>query len=145
VWIEIQEVMGGKAQGRQVVHLWELGGRYENTETVVAGAPRYTVGEEVVVFLQGDVGSKGVYRTLEMTQGKYHVRAAEGGMQMALRDLSEISVAKWSRRGAMRVVDPSVEKAMSVDKLRSRIKALRLTEGGRKTPTVKKLGAEVNQ
>lgn len=144
VWLEVKEVLGGKAEGRQLVHLWELGGRYADTETIVAGAPRYTVGEEVVVFLQRDGEGQDVYRTLEMTQGKYHVLENGAGREtMAVRDLSEIAVARWNRRGAMRVVEPPAEKAVSLDKLRTRIKALRLTEPGVKAPAVNKLGAEV--
>lgn len=126
VWIRVEEVIAGEPRAGDVVHVWEPGGRYEGVETVVAGAPHYEVGEEVVVFLVHDDAQPGLYRTLEMTQGKYHIlEEAQQGQTMAVRDLSDVSIVRWKKR-KMQVVHAPAQAPVSVDSLRARVRALRL-------------------
>lgn len=125
VWIRVDEVLAGVSAPNQLVHVVEPGGSYGDVQTLVAGSPHFALGEQVVVFLARDPDRLETYRTLDMTQGKYHVldEAGQSG-RMAVRDLSDVSMVRW-RRSRMQVVDPGEPKPVSVDAIRARVRALR--------------------
>jgi hypothetical protein len=128
VWIRVDEVLAGTSPS-PIVHLVEQGGRYEGVETVVSGSPRYTVGEEVVVFLTRMAGKEAIYRTLEMTQGKFRIfKDAKSGEQLMARDYSEVSVARWRKKG-LEISEASAQKPVPLDALKARVRVLRLTTG----------------
>lgn len=132
VWIGVQEVLAGTAPANGVVHLWEPGGRYNDVQTLVAGTPHYERGEEVVVFLARDTNEPGLYRTLEMTQGKYSLLPlTSGGERFAVRDMNDVSIARW-RRKRMEVGPPASEKPISLSSLVARVRELRLAPAGQK-------------
>lgn len=124
VWIAVDEVLTGAAPEGGVVHLWEPGGRAGDVETTVAGTPHYEQGEHVFVFLSQDKQERGLYRTLELTQGKYTIDTA-GGDQLAVRDMADVSIVRW-RRKRMEIGPPSTDKPINVRKLSARVRALRL-------------------
>lgn len=135
VWIKVNEVLAGDAPANGLVHLWEPGGRYGDVQTTVAGAPHYERGESVVVFLRRDPDNQGLYRTLEMSQGKYKVlpNAVDGG-RVAIRDLSDVSIVRW-RRKSMEVGPPSTQKPIALTTLSARVRELKLKpEVSKKVP-----------
>ncbi|MGF1508769.1 MAG: hypothetical protein ACFB9M_04615 [Myxococcota bacterium] len=70
----------------------EPGGETPYGRAVTHGAPRYAVGEEVVVFLER--GRGGELHTYGMALGRFQVhRDAEGGA-WAIRDLSDVVLAR---------------------------------------------------
>jgi|GEM_PF-2126741 len=125
VWLRVQEQLAGpNIQG--LVHIWEPGGSYEGTETSVSGSPNYEVGEDVVVFLRKDEANPGTYRTLEMTQGKFSlIKHSKTGEAMAVRDLSDVSLARW-RRNKLELAAPPTQKPISISNMKARVRALRL-------------------
>lgn len=126
VWIEVQEVLAGQVPEGGVVHLWEPGGRYGGVQTTVAGTPHYERDENVLVFLTQDREQPGLYRTLEMVQGKFHILPhVAGSERQAVRDMSDVAIARWRRR-RMEVGPPSQDKPMSLPTLTARVRALRL-------------------
>ncbi len=128
VWIRVDEVLAGTSVS-SVVHVVEQGGRYEGVETVVSGSPRYAVGEEVVVFLTRIAGQEIVYSTLEMTQGKFRiVKDAKSGDRLMVRDYTEVSLARWRRKG-LEISEASAPKPIRFDTLKSRVHVLRLSTG----------------
>jgi hypothetical protein len=125
VWLRVQEQLAGPTiEG--LVHIWEPGGSYEGTETSVSGTPNYEVGEDVVVFLRKDEANPGTYRTLEMTQGKFSMmKNSKTGEAMAVRDLSDVSMARW-RRNKLELVAPPTQKPITLSNMKARVRALRL-------------------
>lgn len=130
VWIRVDEVVAGQTTDK-VVHLREPGGQYEGVQTAVSGTPDYVAGEEVLVFLAKDTDQPGVYRTLQMVQGKYTVLRTDTGERMAVRDLSDVSLAKW-RRSRLEVLPAPAQKPVGVAFVKNRARALHLL-----TPTTK--------
>lgn len=132
VWISVEETLAGKAPADGVVHLWEPGGRYGDVQTLVAGTPQYERGEDVLVFLTIDKETPGLYRTLEMTQGKYSVLRRDPTSQpFAVRDFNDVSIARW-RRHRMELGPPPTEKPVNVNSLSARVRELRLAPVGHK-------------
>lgn len=130
VWIRVDELLAGAMPKAGVVHLWEPGGHCQDLETTVAGGPSYERGEEVVVFLARDAEHPDTYRTLEMTQGKYHVLPHERGAELlAVRDLSDVSLVKWRRR-RMEVLPAPEQKPVRISDLELRVRALRRVAPG---------------
>lgn len=68
---------------------WEGGGQQ------AAGLPSYRPNEEVILFLSRNGSS---YRTSNLVQGKFAVRRGVRGVPSTVgRDLSEISLVRWTR------------------------------------------------
>ncbi|MEO1227815.1 MAG: hypothetical protein AAFZ18_02845 [Myxococcota bacterium] len=90
VELEIRAWLRG--HGPRAVQLWEEGGVLpDGSRWVVDGAPRYTLGEEVVVFLERD--PQGRWLTHQMAQGKLTVLETEGGPVLR-RDLGAVSLIR---------------------------------------------------
>lgn len=125
VWLRVQEQLAGPSiEG--LIHIWEPGGSYEGTETSVSGTPNYEVGQDVVVFLRKDEAHPSTYRTLEMTQGKFTLmKSSKTGEAMAVRDLSDVSFARW-RRNKLELVEPPTQKPITIASMKARVRALRL-------------------
>ena len=123
-WIQVQEVFAGEPPASNVVHIWEPGGTYEGVQVTVAGAPHYELAEEVVVFLARDPELPDVYRTVEMTQGKYHVlpKTVERASAVAVRDFSDVAMARW-RRNRMQIVEPAAQKPVRVETMKAQVRA----------------------
>jgi len=79
-----QKLRGPEGMPDQII-LRELGGRAGETDVVAFGAPAYTVGEQVVVFLEQ--APDGAFRTYQMAMGKFRVETdPETGQASAVRD-----------------------------------------------------------
>lgn len=125
VWLRVQEQWAGPSIAG-LVHIWEPGGSYEGTETSVSGTPSYEVGEDVVVFLRKDEANPGTYRTLEMTQGKFGlIKHGKTGEATAVRDLSDVSLARW-RRNKLELAAPPTQRPISISSMKARVRSLRL-------------------
>jgi hypothetical protein len=72
--IQVEDALKGGA--RQVLTVSEPGGEIDGMHVQVAGAPRYELGEEVVVFAVGT--PLGYLRTCGWGQGKFAVRVSSG-------------------------------------------------------------------
>jgi len=112
VEVEATDVWRGSAPARVTVVI--PGGTAGRLAQRVAGAPQFTVGEEVVVFL-GRIGKGQEYRVTGLAQGKFAV-----GAQQATPDLSQTS---FVGRKAMQAGERPVE-AMPVDELERRVRAV---------------------
>jgi hypothetical protein len=126
VWIEVAERIVGDDDAR-VVHVREPGGDLPDAEVRVSGSPSYEPGEEVVVFLVRDAGARGVYRTLHMTQGKFHVQPRGKAEPLVWRDLSDVALVRWtrSRKGAeqLEIVPPAPVTPMLLSELARVVRA----------------------
>lgn len=76
--IAVHEALKGKVS--DVVQLRQLGGETDTLATWVAGMPRFTQGEEVLVFLE-DVGDGDAYVVTGMMQGKFKVVVGPDGLK----------------------------------------------------------------
>ena len=72
--VQVRTALKGGAGS--IVTISEPGGEVDGKHMQIAGAPRYTVGEEVVVFATST--PIGYLRTSGWGQGKFEVRPAEG-------------------------------------------------------------------
>ncbi len=95
--IEVDEVLAGAE--RQMITIVEPGGVAPSGIGLhVSGAPRYEVGEEVVVFAEPAIGAyaanfPAALRTASMAQGKFHVvRDQETGTVRLTRDLLGLEI-----------------------------------------------------
>jgi hypothetical protein len=112
VEVEATDVWRGSAPARVTVVI--PGGTVGHLAQRVAGAPRFTVGEEVVVFL-GRIGTAQAYRVTGLAQGKFAVEAAR-----ATPDLSQTSFVD---RRPMQAGERRAE-SMPVDELERRVRAV---------------------
>lgn len=72
VTISVTSYLGG--QGAETIQIRQVGGRVGDTEFVVTGQPRFSVGEEVVVFLEPDgSGRENSFVVMCMAAGKFRV------------------------------------------------------------------------
>ncbi|HIF21859.1 MAG TPA: matrixin family metalloprotease [Gemmatimonadetes bacterium] len=91
VTLEVSEDWLGS--GPRLIELVQPGGTVRGFGTLVFGVPRFTEGEDVVVFLDES-------RVLGLAQGKFSVRP-EGGLQ---RDLRQLSLARVGLHRAPAVI-----------------------------------------
>ena len=87
VTLRVEEPVKGAVRAGDRLELLREGGELENIGMRVEGAARFTVGEEVLVFLEQRGGSTW---TVGMAQGKLHV-ASVAGRRMVTRDLSGLA------------------------------------------------------
>lgn len=89
VRIQVEETWKGAPA--RTVEIVVPGGAAGELAQVVHGAPRFTEGEEVVVFLdrpRPDVA----YAVVGLAQGKFSVREGPDGRQVAVQDLRELEL-----------------------------------------------------
>jgi hypothetical protein len=85
---EVLETFKGAAP--QTLRVRLPGGRVAHLETHVEGAPRFSTGEEAVLFLEKT--SAGDYGITSWAQGTFRVRRATGGEQRLTQDTSASAV-----------------------------------------------------
>lgn len=102
--LEVIEALRGVVPER--VRVDEIGGEIQGRGSWIAGTPRYTVGEECVVFLRAL--PDGTFRTYAMAQGHFIVRpGAPGVASRVIRDTSAVGLVTWSR-DAMQLAEGGV-------------------------------------
>jgi hypothetical protein len=88
----LESISGDIAAGKEF-EIRSFGGVVDGTEMIVIGSPRFTAGEEVVLFLTRDI--RGGLETVDMAQGKLEVtRSAAGIERLTRRDLESV---EWAR------------------------------------------------
>jgi len=98
--VEIEAVTRGFVPGSQIVVRVPGGGRPDGTRSHIFGAPRFSLGEQVLLFLRP--GQDGTYRILHFFLGAFHI-VERGGRALAVRDLREaveISLGERARHPA---------------------------------------------
>ena len=86
VQLRVQDCMKGSC-GETTMNIDVLGGEQDGLAMVVEGSPRFSPGENVVLFLQPVAA--GTFRTVGMAQGKFVVgQAADEADPELVRDLS---------------------------------------------------------
>jgi hypothetical protein len=95
VALEVKEVIAGKPPSPLVLRV--VGGRVGDREMAIAGVPKFVVGEESILFVQGN--GRQIYPLVRMAHGRYPIlREAGSGREhmirsdgAALRNVSEVS------------------------------------------------------
>lgn len=81
VELGVKEVIAGMPAEPLVLTL--LGGRIGDEEMILEGAPQFRVGEEDILFVQGD--GKQIYPLTAMMHGRYPIRRDDGGAEIVTR------------------------------------------------------------
>jgi hypothetical protein len=101
-----------------------LGGEVGEVGMKVSGTPRFTLGEEVVVFLRADPVDAEQFQVIGMSQGKLHVERPLKGGELAVWSLEGLAFARPGGDGRMKIDptqgDPS---RIPLDDLRARVLA----------------------
>ena len=106
-----------EGSGPASITVRELGGVHRLGGMWIEGTPKYTEGEEVVLFLVRHPEHPSQFRTYGMAQGKLLVRRGVGGTpDLAHRDLEGIAFARWTD-GAMQLEHAGTEPAMQLGEL----------------------------
>ncbi|MFN0061176.1 MAG: hypothetical protein ACKVPX_01465 [Myxococcaceae bacterium] len=113
--VEVAEVWHGKAQS--VVRIVQPGGVLEDFAQRVDGVAAFTVGEDVVVFLER--GAPQSYRVTGMAQGKYRVVKDAKGLKVLPESLGASTLVSKSR---VQPVKPVEEQ--SLEALRAQVRAV---------------------
>jgi hypothetical protein len=138
VELGVNEVLAGAPPEKVVLRM--LGGKVGDEEMVVEGAPRFTVGEEDVLFVRGN--GQAVCPLTAMMHGRYRVErdAATGRAYLArenrvpLTDVSEVSQAMAEGSAAeMQRRMKSAALALSPAEFAQRVRAA-VKPGWTKTP-----------
>ena len=123
-------IAGGESVDGDTVTLRELGGIWNGGGLWYSGTPHYTVGEEVVVFLERRPEAPHDLRTFGMAQGKFVVGHGVGTVPSTVRrDLDGISFARWSE-GQQTVTHPGQEPEMQLDVFVEYVRQIRASYGG---------------
>jgi hypothetical protein len=123
---EPEEVWRGAAPRQISVRL--LGGRVGNITSEVSGVPRFSPGEEVVLFLEST--PRGDFSIVSWEQGTFRIRAHAGtgaGEEIAVQDTASFPVFD----PATRHFEAAGIRDLSVVALRSRVDAAIRDETGR--------------
>ena len=110
--VRVLEDWHGSAAPGSEIEIASFGGVKDGIAMKVPGAPRFTPGEEVVLFLgRAPNGALGV---VDMAQGKFEItRAEDGGSTLNRRDLAEV---EW--------VGGEAESVLSLSSLHERVSEL---------------------
>ncbi len=82
----LNKALAGTRDGE--ITIQEAGGRWGNNVSRVDGTPKYTPGEDLLLFLEKDAGG---FRTLGMVQGCFHIKQESAG-EIAERNLGGVSL-----------------------------------------------------
>jgi Matrixin len=121
VEVRVERVLKGTLSS-STLYLTEPGGVAAGRREVVFGAPSYSVGERVVVFIR--VAADGSLRTNQLVLGKFSIEADESGRPRARRRLGT---------GTSVVVAPGVEpwrESMPLDELTEEVGRVAASEPG---------------
>ncbi len=90
----------------------------------VSGTPRFTLGEEVVVFLRNDPVDATQFQVIGMSQGKFHVERPEKDGAFAVPSVEGLAFAKPGSDGRMKI-DPTAVDAgrIPLGTIRDRVQA----------------------
>ena len=125
VHFEILEVLRGLPQERRTFELEIPGGRGPRLVMRIPGMPKFSVGEEVLLFLEKYSGG---YALTGLAQGVYRIDRGEGGI-LASRDLTGLSlVAPSGSLSSAKAGTGSRVASQSLDALLSRVRTV-LAEG----------------
>ena len=118
VTLKVEEVLKGRVEGGEIT-ISQAGGTLGERRTRVVGAPNFTVGSEVVVFLVFNKRGEGV--VLGLAQGKFDVFAdAAGRKQARNRFHGGRAAAKGSERALFNKLGG---RPLTLDQLRGRVRA----------------------
>ena len=122
--LDVSDALKGDPARRVVVK--ELGGALGDIALEASGMPRFSVGEEVLVFLRRD--SEGAYRTRGLAQGKMRLlREPDTGRTYAQADVSGLVWAETAGGRELRPANqPSPQtnaRRVYLDELKERIRA----------------------
>ena len=122
--IQILERIHTKGRVHDSVVVRTLGGEVGNVGMKVSGTAKFTLGEEVVVFLRADALDATQYQVIGMSQGKLTVERAEKGGAVAVPSVEGLAFAKPGADGKM-MIDPTKvdEGRIPLGVLRDRIRA----------------------
>src|SRR5882724_9294630 len=100
-WIEtvtelrVDETIKGTISAGETIHVTELGGRVDDIGYIVAGSPKYAVGERALLFLE--TNDRGEWVAKNMVVGKFARSEDVSGRRLLVRDEEEI--AGWDVDG----------------------------------------------
>jgi uncharacterized membrane protein len=109
ITVKVQEVLKGNITERRIV-IKELGGQAGDRALLIFGSPRFTPGEETLLYL--DTWPDGSLQTHQMFLGKFNiVRDPETGKKMVVRSSpdEETQILQWQPHGG-HTHGPSTEK-----------------------------------
>ncbi len=116
--VRIEETWKGSVTG--FLSVVEPGGAVGDSGMVVAGAPRYQPGEDVVLFLRRDV--LGQWRTHGWHQGRFTVGRDSAGRAVAVPPCRAVIAAYFP--------EPDSARAIDLDLLRRRVRDLAVAPAG---------------
>lgn len=113
-----------------------LGGEVGNIGMKVSGTPRFTLGEEVVVFLRPDPMDAQQFQVIGMSQGKFHVERPLKGGALLVPSVEGLAFARPGSDGRMKI-DPTQEDPARIplDTLKERVHAALESRGTPAPPT----------
>jgi hypothetical protein len=120
--IEVSRCIAGACSG--TVTLKHRGGTVGGTTLMISGMPRFTPGDEVVLFLEPDPeGVPGMYYTVGMIQGFFIVSTeADTGAKTAVQQLGGVAIAE-PVDGQIQIVSGVTPIVLPLEDLVSRVKA----------------------
>jgi hypothetical protein len=132
VWTESELVVmaahKGTTRAGSRLHVRQPGGRLGQLAMHVAGAARFGVGEEVVLFAEWTGKS---YIPVGMCQGKFEIYRDRAGVARVRRDLSQAAFARFDASGRMSIAharQPQDGRVLAA--LLAEVRAALRTQGG---------------
>ena len=129
-------------QSTQEVTIRQLGGARGELGMKVSGTAKFALGEEVFVFLEKDrfATKQTIHQVMGMSYGKYHVVLDKKSQERYLvRDLKNLSVASWNKKGKFQLNDShNMKTLVQPQKLRTFVKKIQTFVALPKTQIVPK-------
>lgn len=93
VAIHVAVPIVGAPDPAQNLTIQVLGGRVDDLAQIVHGTPRFTVGEDVLLFLEETQRAR-PFRVVGMAQGRFKVQKREDGKLWAVQELAGLTLAE---------------------------------------------------
>ena len=126
--LEVREVIAGTPAQPLILEM--LGGKVGDQEMTLAGAPKFTVGQEDILFIQGN--GRNVYPLVAIMHGRYPILKAAGtgreyvvrSNQVPLTDTAEVALPMTEgAAAAMQAKMKSPDQALTPAAFAQRVKA----------------------
>jgi hypothetical protein len=120
--IEVLDQIHGPQDAPRRIIVRTLGGEVGKIGMKVAGTERFTLNEEVVLFLRRDPVVASSFQVIGMSQGKYHIEREAKGRAIAIPSTEGLAFARKDESGVYKV-DPSMPRVdrIPLDDLRKRV------------------------
>ncbi|MCK6548220.1 hypothetical protein L6R52_20390 [Myxococcota bacterium] len=132
--LEVLDPIHAKSELPRQITIRTLGGEVGKIGMKVSGTEKFTLNEEVVVFVRRDPVVTTAFQVIGMSQGKYHVEREASGGVVAIPSVEGLAFVRPQGASGTLMVDPSTPPPSRIPLAQLRERVLAAVKAAAETP-----------